>query len=40
MNTLFAIEILSDSKSDKDVLDKPQDYFDRGAQLVWYIVLK
>lgn len=38
VNTLFAIEILSDSESHEDVLDKLQDYFDGGAQLVWYIV--
>ncbi len=36
--TLFAIEILSDSESYKDVTDKIQDYFDAGTQLVWYIV--
>ncbi len=40
MNTLFAIEILSDSESYEDVLDKLQDYFDGGAQLVWYIAPK
>ena len=39
-NTLFAIEILSDSESHEDVLDKLQDYFDGGAQLVWYIIPK
>ncbi|WP_373515893.1 Uma2 family endonuclease [Persicitalea sp.] len=39
-NTLFAIEILSDSESHQDVLDKIQDYFDGGAQLLWYIVPK
>ena len=38
VSTLFAIEILSDSESHQDVLDKLQDYFDGGAQLVWYIV--
>ncbi len=38
VNTLFAIEILSDSESHQDVLDNIQDYFDGGAQLVWYIV--
>lgn len=38
--TLFAIETLSDSESHEDVLDKIQDYFDGGAQLVWYIVPK
>ena len=36
--TRFAIEILSDSESYDDVLEKIQDYFDAGAQLVWYIV--
>lgn len=40
INTLFAIEILSDSESYEDVLDKLQDYFDGGTQLVWYIVPK
>ena len=40
VNTLFAIEILSDSESYDDVLEKLQDYFDGGAQLVWYIVPK
>jgi Uma2 family endonuclease len=37
VNTLFAIEILSDSESHEDVLEKIQDYFDGGTQLVWYI---
>lgn len=36
--TRFAIEILSDSESYQDVLDKVQDYFDAGAELVWYII--
>ena len=36
--TRFAIEILSDSESYEDILEKIQDYFDAGAQLVWYIV--
>jgi Uma2 family endonuclease len=40
VSTLFAIEILSDSESHEDVLDKVQDYFDGGAQLVWYIMPK
>ncbi len=40
VNTLFAIEILSDSEAHQDVLDKIQDYFDGGAQLVWYLVPK
>ncbi|WP_345266451.1 Uma2 family endonuclease [Nibrella viscosa] len=40
VNTLFAIEILSDSESHQEVLDKIQDYFDGGAQLGWYIVPK
>lgn len=40
VNTAFAIEILSDLESHQDVLDKIQDYFDGGAQLVWYIVPK
>ena len=38
VSTLFAIEILSESETHEDVLDKIQDYFDGGAQLVWYIV--
>ncbi len=40
INTLFAIEILSDSESYEDVLDKLQDYFDGGTQFVWYIMPK
>ncbi|MCX6214321.1 Uma2 family endonuclease [Spirosoma sp.] len=40
VNTRFAIELLSDSESYDDVLDKLQDYFDGGAQLVWYIAPK
>jgi Uma2 family endonuclease len=40
IKTLFAIELLSDSESYEDVLDKLQDYFDGGAQLVWYIAPK
>ncbi len=40
VKTLFAIEILSDSESYDDVLEKLQDYFDGGAQLVWYIAPK
>lgn len=45
VSTLFAIEILSDSETHEDVLDEiaelgPQDYFDGGAQLVWYIAPK
>lgn len=40
VKTLFAIELLSDSESYEDALDKLQDYFDGGAQLVWYIALK
>ncbi|TAE34074.1 MAG: Uma2 family endonuclease [Cytophagales bacterium] len=36
--TRFAIEILSDSESYQDVLDKVQDYFDAGAELVWYVI--
>ncbi len=38
VSALFAIEILSDSESYEDVLEKIQDYFDAGVQLVWYIV--
>ena len=38
VNTLFAIEILSESETHQDVLDKIQDYFDGGARLVWYII--
>lgn len=40
VKTLFAIELLSDSESYEDVLEKLQDYFDGGAQLVWYIAPK
>ncbi len=40
VNTLFAIELVSDSESHQDVVDKIQDYFDAGAQLVWYILPK
>lgn len=40
VSTLFAIEILSDSESHEDVLEKLIDYFDGGAQLVWYIIPK
>lgn len=36
--TRFAIEILSDSESYQDVIDKIQDYFDAGAELVWYVI--
>lgn len=36
----FAIEILSDSESFEDVIEKVQDYFDAGGLLVWYIVPK
>lgn len=36
--TRFAIEILSDSESYEDVIEKIQDYFDGGAELVWYVV--
>lgn len=35
--TRFAIEILSESESFQSVADKVQDYFDGGAELVWYI---
>jgi Uma2 family endonuclease len=38
--TRFAIEILSDSESHQDVLEKIQDYFDGGGELVWYILPK
>jgi len=36
--TRFAIEFLSDSESYEDVIEKIQDYFDGGAELVWYVV--
>jgi Uma2 family endonuclease len=39
-STRFAIEILSESESHEDVLEKIQDYFDGGAVLVWYLVPK
>lgn len=35
--TRFAIEILSEFESFQSVTDKVQDYFDGGAELVWYI---
>ncbi len=38
--TRFPIEILSDSESFDDVLEKIQDYFDAGAVLVWYVTPK
>ncbi len=38
VNTRFAIEILSDSESHEAVLERIEDYFDGGAQLVWYII--
>lgn len=38
--TRFAIEILSDSESYEGVLEKIQDYFDAGAELVWYTIPK
>ncbi|AUD07270.1 Uma2 family endonuclease [Spirosoma pollinicola] len=37
---IFTIEVLSDSESQNDVLEKVQDYFDAGVQLVWYIAPK
>jgi Uma2 family endonuclease len=37
---VFTIEVLSDSESQNDVLEKVQDYFDAGVQLVWYIAPK
>lgn len=36
----LAIEIVTDSESQNDVLEKIQDYFDAGVQLVWYIAPK
>ena len=36
----FTIEVLSDSESQNDVLEKVQDYFDAGVELVWYIAPK
>ena len=36
----LAIEVLSDSESQNDVLEKVQDYFDAGVPLVWYIAPK
>jgi len=36
----FAIEILSDSEKENDIIEKIQDYFDAGVRLVWYIVPK
>ncbi len=40
ISTSFAIELVSDSESHQDVVDKIQDYFDAGAQLVWYVLPK
>ncbi|AYQ36060.1 Uma2 family endonuclease [Runella sp. SP2] len=40
IKTRFAIEILSDSESFEDVIEKVQDYFDAGGELVWYIAPK
>jgi len=40
VSTAFAIEILSDSETHEEVLEKIQDYFDGGTQLVWYITPK
>ncbi len=40
VRTLFAIEILSESEVHEEVVDKIEDYFDGGAQLVWYIMPK
>lgn len=40
VSALFAIELVSDSETHQDVVDKIQDYFDAGAQLVWYILPK
>lgn len=37
---VFTLEVLSDSESQNDVLEKVQDYFDAGVQLVWYIAPK
>ncbi len=37
---VFTIEVLSDSESQNDVIEKVQDYFDAGVQLVWYIIPK
>ncbi len=40
VGTVFAIEILSSTETHGDVLERLQDYFDGGAQLVWYIAPK
>ena len=40
VKTSFTVEILSDSESYQDVIDKIQDYFDAGAELVWYVIPK
>lgn len=37
---IFTIEVLSNSELQNDVLEKVQDYFDAGVQLVWYIAPK
>lgn len=39
-STSFAIEILSNSEKENDIIEKIQDYFDAGVQLVWYIAPK
>ena len=36
--TRFVVEVLSGSEAYQDVLDKIQDYFDAGTELVWYII--
>ncbi len=36
----FAIELLSDSEKENDIIEKIQDYFDAGVLLVWYIAPK
>lgn len=39
-STVFAIELLSDSEKENDIIEKIQDYFDAGVQLVWYVAPK
>ena len=36
--TRFAIEVSSGAQPYQDVLYKIQDYFDAGAELVWYVI--
>ncbi len=37
VGTAFAIELMTSTETHYDFLERLQDYFDGGAQLVWYI---